>query len=110
MKDLWLKVIAWFKSEPDSPMGRFRMKEAAIMGVILLSVVFFFNKDLFIGWASQMIMQFAKAGLASFLFYWIVQRKVLHDRTHELPQDQEYKRQNVLAIGYALIIACSLAI
>lgn len=110
MKSLLARFKDWLNTKAESPMGRFRMKEAALVGVVLLVAAFFFNKAMFVGWVSQSIVQFAKAGIAAFAFYWLVQRRVLHARTHELPEEQQYKRENTLAVCYAIIMACALSI
>jgi len=109
MKNLYDKFNNWI-STSDSPMGRFRLKEALIVGVVLLLFAFIFNKTLFLGWVAQSIVQFSKAGFAAFAFYWGIQRRVLHARTHELPEKEQYKRENTLALCYAIIIACALSI
>jgi len=101
---------AWFKSDPESPMGRFRMKEALAVSLSLLVLAAFMDKGMLLGWATQAVVQLSKAGVASFFFYWIVQRCVLHARTHELTEMEQYKRENVLVVCYAIIFACALSI
>lgn len=110
MKSTLEKIKDWLATPHDSPMGTFRLKEVFIVGVIALILALWFDKGLFIGWAAQTLVQFAKAALVSFAFYWLIQRRIPHRRTHELPEQEQFKRTNTLLICYALLIACALII
>ena len=109
IREFFDSVKAWF-TEGDSPKGRFRLENTACIAIVALVGVYFVDSFILDGWFRQMFLQMAKAALMSCVFYWVVQREVLHNRTHELTDEQRAVRENYLLIAHAVVIGCSVAI
>lgn len=103
------KAIAWFKNA-DSPKGRLRFKEMALLGVVLLFVAWSMDSVMFEGWVAQSILQFSKASIGC-LFTYLVLRVGLHERSHQLQNESERQGDRIARIiAYGFVIGCSLAI
>jgi hypothetical protein len=93
----------------ESPKGRLRTKEFAILAVVLLGFAYCVDSQMLLGWFAQTIMLFFKAS-AGVVFTYCVFRVRLHERNHELNQADKRNRELAEIIGYCFVIGCALAI
>jgi hypothetical protein len=105
MLDKWLDWLY----VTESPKGRLRFKEFAILAVALLAFAYCVDSQMLIGWLAQTIMLFFKASLAV-VFTYCVFRIRLHERNHELVPEDKRNRELAEIIGYCFVIGCALAI
>jgi len=79
-----------------------RLWQLVVLSLVIAGLAVLIDPVMAGGWGAQAIIQFAKASLANFFFYWIM-RLVLHKRSHELGEYEERDRENTLILGHAIV-------
>ena len=90
-----------------SPKGKYRMWHFAVIGAVFLGFAAMNPISAQYAWLWETVQTIGKAGAGLAIMYW-AGRAFLHTRTHELPKEEQWKRENILLLGLSLVVASSL--